>query len=369
MSTRPPSTGIGPLDHLSLRYLRQALAIPHPVDEPYVLNEVERRVIRRAKVVTLTIVVLLSVLGVLFFYWPQYSWPYLFEPTTADAFGYTFTIPLVTYLYGLLLIYVEVNLLLLFNQWGVQMIMDVCDFPRAHDAQYSQHIRSMADTAAKKSPGGFFHFSLDPYLMLPRWGLPLFFLLNLVKAFLSTLALKAVLKVFSGKLTLDPIVNVVGVPVYALWNFWASWQVLHEAQIRVMAPATIREFLSELYEEWGQNDQHRHLLLDALQFTGVLDRQHNYAHYLLTENLLNRFDLSTHTPTTNNFTKQVLQMPPNVRRSVERLVVFGVLIDGQLSLFEKRRLHSLRQHGILTYSAKEIRKISADFNQGKGLWV
>ena len=366
MSTRPPGNGIDLLDHLSLRYLRKALALPHPADEPYVLNEVESRVILRVKVVTLTIAILLGALGVLLFYWPQYNWPDLFRETSVSIMGSTYALPLVTILYSLLLVYAEVNLLLVFNQWGVQMIMDVCDFPRAHDAQYSQHVQSMADTAQKKSSGGFFHFSLDPYLTLPRWGLPLFFLLAIVKAIFSVLSLEVVFKTLFGKYKVNQMAYM---PLYAFWNLWASWQVLHEAQVRVMAPATIREFVDELYDDWEQNEEFKPLLLEALHFTGVLNRQHNYAHYLLTENLLSRFSLPADVSATGQFAERMHQTPVHIRRSLERLVVFGVLIDGRLSWFEKQRLRDLRRVGVLTYSAPEVRQISADYNRGKGLWV
>lgn len=369
MSTRPPGNGVGPLDHPSLRYLRQALAMHHPADEPYVLNDTESRVIWRAKVITLTITGLLGVLGPLLFYWPQYSWPNLFEPTTVFVSGSAFNLPLVTILYGLLLIYTETNLLLVFNQWGVQMIMDVCNFPHTHDAQYGQHVQAMADTAHKKSFGGFLHFSLDPYLMLPRWGLPLFFLLATVKAFFSALALKFALRTLFVADATSQAINMAGVPLYAFWNIWASWQVLHETQVRIMAPATIRGFISELHDEWGHHDQFKPLLLETLHFMGVLNRQHNYTHYLLTETLINRFSLLPDTRLTGQFPKHMIDTPPNVHQSLQRLAVFCALIDGRLSGFEKKRLHSLRRRGILTHSASEVRQLGVDFNRGKGLWV
>lgn len=368
MSNRPPGNSVGPLDHLSLRYLRQALAMHHPADEPYVLNDTESRVIRRAKVITLIITGLLGVLGPVLFYWPQYSWPDLFEPTTVFVSGSAFNLPLVTILYGLLLVYTETNLLLVFNQWGVQMIMDVCNFPRAHDAQYGQHVQAMADTARKKSLGGFLHFSLDPYLMLPRWGLPLFFLLAIVKALFSALALNFVLKTLFVA-DASQAINMAGLPLYAFWNLWASWQVLHETQVRVMAPATIRGFINELHDDWGKHDQFKPLLLETLRFMGAMNRQHNYAHYILTETLIDRFNLLSDTRVTGQFQEHIIDTPPNVRRSLERLAVFCALIDGRLSGLEKQRLHSLRRRGILTYSTSEIRQLGVNFNRGKGLWV
>ena len=369
MSTRPPNNSTGPLDHLSLRYLRQALDMSHPVDEPYVLNAVESRVIRRTKVVTLTTAALMGVAGVLLLYWPQYNWPGLFTNTTVHLFGNSYELPLITTLYGLLLIYLEVNLLLAINLWGVKTIMDVCQFPRAHDAQYDRHLESLAKAAFEKSQQGILRFGIDPYLNIPRWGLSIFFLLNIVKAALSNLVAKFFVKQFLGQYAVRQMADLIGMPIYALWNTWASWQVLHEAQIRVMAPTTIREFVHELHEEWEKNDQFRPLILEALQYISILKRQYNYAHCLLTETLRDRFELPTDVPLTGHFAEQALQAPLAVRRSLERLIVFGALIDGNLSWLEKRRLRTLRKKGFLTYSTNAIQRIGTDYNQGRGLWV
>ncbi|MVM30736.1 hypothetical protein GO755_11895 [Spirosoma sp. HMF4905] len=352
-----------------MRYLRQVLDMSHPADEPYVLNSIESRVIRRTKIITLTITSLLGITGVLLLYWPQYIWPELFSTTTVRLFGNTHELSLITALYSILLVYLEINLMLAINLWGVKSIMEVCQFPRAHDAQYERHLQSLANAALEKSQYGILRFGVDPFMTMPRWGLTIFFLSTIAKAALSTLILKITLKQFIGRYALRPVTDLVGLPIYALWNTWASWQTLHEAQIRVMAPITIREFVHELHEEWGKNEQFRPLILEALHYASILKRQYNYAHFMLTETLIDRFELSRTTPLTGHFTEQVLQAPLAVRRSLERLIVFGVLVDGKLSLLEKRRLHELRKKGVLTYSANDIERIGMDYNQGRGLWV
>jgi hypothetical protein len=369
MSTRPPDDSPGPFDHLALRYLRQSLDMPHPVDEPYVLNPLESRVIRRTKVITLSAAALLGILGVILLYLPQYFWPFLFTTTPVRLFGNVHDLPLVTTLYGILLVYVEVNLLIELNAHGVKSIMRVCHFPNAHDAQYEQHLQSLTSAVFEKKSRGFLRFGLDPYLTIPRWGLTIFFLLNIIKAALSSLTVKFLLKRLMGRYALIRATNLVSMPIYAFWNAWASWQVLHEAQIRVMAPITIREFVHELHEEWGKNDQFRPLILEALHYIGVLQRQYNYAHSLLTETLINQFKLPADANITGHFPEQITHAPVAVRHSLERLIVFGTLIDGNLSWFEKRRLNKLRNKGFLTYSNAEIQRIGENYNDGRGLWV
>lgn len=365
MSTRPPNNSIGPFDHLAMRYLRQALDTAHPTDEPYVLNADECRRIRQAKALTLMAAALLGILGVLLLYLPQYYWPDLFVSTPVRAFGTVYQLPLITVLYGILLVYLEVSLLIVINLRGVQSIMRACQFPRAHDAQYDRHLRALADAALEQTNRGILRFGIDPYLNMPRWGLTVFFLLNVTKAVVSTILVKR----FLGRYALRQFTDLAGMPIYALWNAWASWQVLHEAQVRVMAPTTIREFVNELHDEWGKSDEFRPLILESLQYVAILKRQYNYAHFLLTETLIDRFGLRTDATLTGHFVERIAQAPAPVRRSLERLIVFGVLVDGKLSWFEKRRLRQLRRSGFLTYSTNDIQRIGEEYNQGQGLWV
>ncbi len=369
MSTRPPDNNTGPFDHLSMRYLRQALEMPHPTDEPYVLNEFESRVVRRTKNFVLTLSVLMGALGVLAFLLPQHKWPDTFSSTSVAILGQFYDLPLVHALYALLLIYLEVNVLLSLGSWGVKMIMEVCQFPGAHDAQYERHIKALADESPRKSWIGFFRLGLDPYLTMPRWGLPIFFLINILKAAFIMAFIQLILGQYLDEYTLRQTVELVSVFVYAFWNGWAAWQVLHEAQVRVMAPTTIREFVHELHEEWGKNEQFFPIIMEALQYISILKGPVSYAHFLLTETIVDRFRLSTDVSSGRHFAEHLTALPLPVRHSLERLVVFASLVDGRLSWVEKRRLQTLRKKGFLTYSAGEIRRISTDYNQGRGLWV
>ena len=369
MSTRPPSDSISSLDHGALRYLRQALDISHPIDEPYVLNSTESRVIRRTKVVTLTMAALVGLTGILLYYGPQYAWPDLFLANTVSLGQQSYELPFVTGLYALLLLYFEVNLLVSLNNWGIRSILNACNFPRAHDAQYESHLQSLATTTLTGKKAGFMRFGVEPYLNVPYWGLNLFFLSTILKAALTHVTLRVLAKHSLSQLALSQLTAVVGVPIYAIWNAWSSWRVLHEAQVRVMAPATIREFANELHEEWGKNDEFRPLILEALDYLCILNHQYNYAHLLFTATLLDRFKLQADITLTGHFPERAVAAPAAVRHSLERLVVFGVLVNGNLSRFEKNRLNELRKKGLLTYSSDDISRLGKTYNQGRGLWV
>ncbi len=357
------------LDTLAMRYLSHSLTISHPADEPYVLNDLESRVIRRTKKATIVAAAFLGILGVTLLYLPQQSWPAFFSNTPVTINGSVYQLPLITILYGVLLVYTEVNLLLAINRWGVRLIMHVCQFPRNHDAQYDRHLRALANAALEESNKGIIRFGVDPYLHLPRWGVTVFLLLNLAKAALSELALKTMLTQGAGRYMFRQMTDFVGAPFYAFWNAWASWRVFHEAQIRIMAPTTIREFVNELHDEWGKDDQFRSLILEALDYTGVLKSQYNYANFLLTETLTDRFALKTTDTLTGHFAERLAASPATVRLSIERLLIFGVLIDGKLSLADRKQLKLLRKKGVFTQDMQDIEQLSREYNAGRGLWV
>ena len=367
MSTQPPENTPGPIDQLALRYLRRALNSSHPTDEPYVLNELETYIIRKIKWQTLGMAGMLGILGVLLLYLPQYFWPSFFQHTSLSVFDYTVEAPLITALYSILLVYLEIYALLYINLRAVRYIMAVCQFPRQHDAQYERHLHALA-TAQESENMAALRYSTSPYLGLPRWGLTFYLVMNRLKAGLNNMVLKFFMNRFFGQLVVHQLTDFVSMPVYAAWNVWASHRVIHEAKIRVMAPLTIREFVENLHDEWKTNEAFCLLIPEALHYVAILEQQHNYAHLLLAENITERFGIQAIEPT-GSFLKKLETTSPELRRPLERLLVFSVLIDGELSGFEKKQLGKLKKEGWLSYSIDDIEAIGEEFNKGRGLWV
>jgi hypothetical protein len=368
MSTQPPDNTPGPIDQLALRYLRGALEPPHPTDEPFVMNNRESHVIAKIRWQTLAMAGVFGVLGVVLLYLPQYLWPAFFENTDLTFLKTTYALPLITLLYGLLLVYLEIYALLYINLRAVRYVMAVCQFPRQYDAQYERHLHALADAAQEKENQGMLRFGIDPYLGLPQWGLTAFLVVTKLRAAISTVGLKFVLRRLPGQLAIGQLIDLAGLPIHAFWNIWASNRIIHEAKIRVMAPLTIREFVDGLYEEWKHNQAFCELIPEALQYVSILERQYNYAHLLMTETLMDRFGLQVIKPT-GHFLDRLAEAPAEVRRPLERLIIFGVLIDGNISWFEKRRLRQFQQRGWLSYSIEEIEEIGREYYKGRGLWV
>ncbi len=369
-----PNTPTGdpnkPVDPATLRYLRAALDVPHPADEPFVLSERESRHIRQIHRQTLGLAALLGIIGMSLFYGPQIWLPALFSLTRLP-WGDNFVVfPLLTSLYGLLLIYLEVSVLLTINLRAVQHIMAICQFPRSHDGQYAHHLLLMEQAARQQPFRGLLQPGIDAYLGMPHSGLNLFFAISTLKAILTDATARFLIRQLAGLYSLNQITYWLGLPILALWNVWASEAVLHEIRIRVMVPLTVREFVNELYEQWGQHAGFRSLILEVLHFGVVLTRQHNYAHLVLTEAIVHRFKLEpAQAPPTGHLLILLTKQPPDVRQSIERLLIFSMLIDGRLSPAEKYQLRRLAGMGWLTHTIADIEALGANYRAGKGLWV
>lgn len=368
MSNAPPNDSSGPLNHLNMRYLRRALDAPHPTDEPYVLNEVEAWVIRRVRLQTLTLAAGLGLALVLFYYLPHYFWPLFFTDFILTIKGIGYVMPAISMLYGVLLIYVEVHALMSINLNAIRTIMAICQFPRAHDDQYDQNLRAIARAALNRQFGSIFSIQSDAHFGRPGWGLPAFFWLNTTKALLSFGLFQFLLNRFTDSSTGQLGISLLGTVIFALWNEVASFQILREAQVRVMAPLTIHSFVDELHEEWGKNEEFRQLIPTVLACMGIQKRHYNYAHHLLAETIEHRFECRLDTPVSD-----ALNHPPTVPAPIctglERLIIFAALVDGRLSGSEKKCLQHLRAKGWITYALADIQQIGRQYNDGKGLWV
>jgi hypothetical protein len=74
-----------------------------------------------------------------------------------------------------------------------------------------------------------------------------------------------------------------------------------------------------------------------------------------------------HSP--DDFLPQMAALPPDMQRSVERLLIFSLLIDGHFSTREREQLQKLQNHKLLTYSMTDINQLHRDYVAGKGLWL
>jgi hypothetical protein len=336
-----------------------------PVDEAYILNEQERSTIKRVRSRAISIAALYGLLGVVLLFLPQFFLPNWFPQTEVGFFGTQLSLPLVSWVYAGLLVVIEIYALNILNINAVAKIAAACHFPNKQNPNYHLQLKGLMGAALEKPSTEINQFGINPFLGLPKFSYTAFFVLNKIKATLSNALVKVLVSRLLGRVALRNIADLIGIPIFAFWNAWATHLVLKEATMRIMAPDTIDIFVQRLFTLYKDNIAFKNLIKDALQYTAVLKRNYNYAHYVLANTCIQVFDIKDENYETD-FVRNYNKVDAHVAKGLLALVVFGVTIDGKLSHREKEQLQQLIDVGA-QITIQEIETIALHFKDGKGM--
>lgn len=356
------SESTGYLDRAGLRYLTRIFETDHPSDEPFVLTPGERKLLTWARSSVGVGSALLGGVVALAFLLPHHFWPTWFAATPIGYWDW----PIVSILYGLLLIYLMVHGLQAFHAGAVRFMALVCQFPRYHDSDYLQNLDTVAALAQQRS---FWTRALHRCPLIPH-TIPGYLWVNSAKAAIITWLTYLALhrwggipgnNIWEGPVT--PAVLLLG-----FFNGWASYRITEDALIRMLAPLTIRQFVNELIDEYGRDSALKTWIPAVFQRTDAGTELANYAHLMCVKMTASRFTIPTDT-IFETPAADLTACPPRLRAGLERLLVFSILIDGRLSRREKTLIHRLNQSGWLKTSLPDIRKQRSNYLNGKGLWI
>lgn len=348
-----------------MRYLRRSLDTSHPTDEPYVMGDDEVFLTQRVTYATLLATGVVSTLTVLLFQLSQLAWPNFFTHTAVVFMNTTFMLPLITLLCASLLLYLAIHLTTGVNRIGVRAIAQIFQFPRIHDPRYDYHTETMARLARFKRHSYRLNPGLNAHMLQPRSGLLSHFMITLTGGFIVS----SLLTYWLYSCVNEAVAIGIGLALYLGWSIYVAKRVQFELTVRILAPTTIRSFVNELREEWHTNEQFQSVLTDVLNYAGVLHNLHVYAHLLLVETLTDRVNVAVLPHASDDFLPQIAALPPDMQRSIERLLIFSMLIDGHFTSQERKRLQKLQDYKLLTYSLDDVNQLRDDYVAGKGLWL
>lgn len=366
MDTQNNPKGI--VEKLAHRYIKDSVAKnTYPSDEPHLLNEHEIKTINRVRTKTLVMAAVIGTLGVLFLYLPQYFMPFLFPVSHFKLFGSVYDIEIVATVYGIALIWPELWALNYINLKAVKEISLACVYPRPNSNDFDFHVNALTDAGLEKEDKGIQKFGLNPYLHIPKAMLWAILIVNRLKATLSNMVIKIVIKRILGRYAVRQVTDLAGIPIFAFWNAWASDQVITEAKFRIMAPMALSGVLQKLQNLQTDFSQY---IFSALQFSVAQKRKYNYAQFYWSNLLHQSYSFKD----TGNYSFEVFnhalkKEKPEVQKAISIIIVCSMVIDGKLSLRERKALKSLHNEGWLTYNIDEILNISKSFNTGKGLLI
>ena len=272
-------------------------------------------------------------------------------------------------IFSLVMVFIEIWYLTYVNINAVAAIAKTCGFPRETDVDAEGNIQTLVNVSIEKKQKELKSLGINPYEGLSSTGVFAFQIIIKLKAAISSFIWKILVTKLLGRYAFRMLIDVLGAPLYACWNIWASKKVMNEARVRVMAPSLIKQYTAILFEEFGGNQEFMKVLYNTLHSISTSKRSFHYNHFLLASSLLTRFDieLNDRMEVNSDFLKKIDELSIEVQVAVSKLVLFGIMIDGNLTFMEKRSVRILQKEGVIPYSMNQISGWSRNYFDGKGM--
>ena len=318
---------------------------------------------------TLGFSALSGTLGVLLLYLPPHFFPESFALWTVHInwFG-GFDFPIFATVYGVVLAVAEIYFLVWLNIRAVHKMAIICGFPPKEDPNYHLHIQSLINIGVEKNARNELSIGLNPWQGYSRFRIIMIFVWTKIRATLSNMLFKMLLRRILGRYAIRVVVDVAGVPIMAGWNMWAANKVMKQARVRILSPGFIQQSVLYLHKKYHNNEQFKSVLYDILQFLAVRKRSFHENHYLLSINLLKTFNIpfkESHL-IEDDFIEKLGRLPEDMHDDVAHLIIIGMIIDGHLSGLEKKALNELAEISIIDYNADQVKQIMKAFLAGNG---
>lgn len=341
-------------------------------EELFLLSEKEIAALRKIRRTTYFKAVMAGSLGVILLYVPYHLWGAALFPTTLVTLPYLaepLALEIEFLVYSVILVVLEIIYLTRLNIHAVSAIAAACGCPSRHDPNFEDNVHALIAVGLEKKQKELSSIGINPYEGLSKWSVVLYQIALKLKAALSGFLVKLLVTKVLGRYALRMVVDLAGIPVYAFWNAWGARTIMNEARVRVMAPPLINKFTQSLYDEFKDNAEFRSAIYNTLQAISTSKRSFHYNHFLLATSILNRFEIPVTTSPNyeDDFLEKVPKFDASVERAIAKLLLFGIMIDGRLSLREKRALQNLRELRVMPYSKEEVKRWTRDYFEGRGL--
>jgi len=165
-------------------------------------------------------------------------------------------------------------------------------------------------------------------------------LLYKAKIALSTLLLKALIRGALGRATARAVLDLIGVPVTAVWNAVVCHYVLREARLRILGPSAVVELLSNVLESRHITRMAWQVAERAVASAVVRTRDFHPNHVALIGALSRHAPLSEieQPDNTERFILELAKLGPTDQEFVLRVLVIAAILDGRLTRAERRLL-------------------------------
>ena len=290
---------------------------------------------------------LVGALAVLLYYLPYHMFPSFFAIGNVELnlFGSGIEISPISILYNLFNLTIELFLLGLINVEMVTEISKILKFKNEKAIFFDMHKIELVNISLENYKSKEKEIGIDPFAELSKFRIVLFFIFNKIKAFLSNLIIKILVRKLAGRYLLRLYTDLVGMPIYFFWNAFACREVYRRTVFYFYSQNLINLAIEYIELKHGSREEIKPILYELLATIAVKKRELNSTHFVFSYKLLDQFQVPFQKKyeLQKNFIDVLKQLPNELTNDLLLLFVTGMIIDGSINRTEKKELARIRK--------------------------
>lgn len=350
---------------LGKRYLtKKTVHLLGQNEKGYKLSQADRQAIRKLTYKTYLYSALIGIGAVLVVVLP-FHFTSFFDAQQFELFGYKFEFELYYSLYAIGMLFPEIWLLNLTHIRAVKAMCEIAHYPGNDRDDYEEQIILLTEAGFDMPGKHMERFQINPYLGLSTFSYYGLFVLNKLKATLTNVVVKLMVRRLLGRYALRIVTDLMGLPIFAFWNAYASKKVLLEARTRIMASSATRAFMTSFQEEeWTRMTPY---LGKLFHFVAQQKRAYNFALYAFMHQITQRVGAVDLSCDRELNWEDVFVADDETNELLSRLFVFALIIDGSLSVRERLTINKLEKQSWFLFETADIERTLKHYKEGKGV--
>jgi len=330
-------------------------------------NEAILKAAKKIKTNTLLTAALYGALGVAFLYIPQYIFTDSFSKVeyTIPFINYKFELSVFELLYGFVLVGIEIWLLMKGDLKAVSKIAAVYGY-NAKNKNFEAE--ELALIGLGKDRNRFTEVGINPYQNFSKTGVLFLRLLFLIKAMLSNFIFKIIIKRVLGRLAIRAVVDLAGIPIYAVWNAYASSIVIRKTDMRMKSMKQMSKTGKYFSDKYKDNKEFTELIYDTFEYIAVTKKSFYPTDYIFAKHFFNIFNIKIEEEhkLSENYFEKLKSLPDDIKLAVGQILILGFLLDGKIGGFEIGIINKLKKNNIIPYSLNHIKQWTKHYKLGNG---
>ena len=310
---------------------------------------------------------MLGALGVVLLYLPHQMYPHFFPwHEVSNPLVGKIKIKWAFSIYGLVLAFIEIVLLVMLNLVSVSKLAKRYEFPKQDHPDKELHIHTLIDLSLERKPKKLLQMGIDPHQGMRKWAIILFVFVVSLKATISNIFVKLFAERIVGRFFLVEYIDYIGIPIFAAWNIYGTYQVLKSAKLRIVTTEVVDRFVQEMKARSAAEALPKHLYKEALQFVAYCKRGFDHNHYYLTKKVYDELQISSDKVFCDleQIKYHMKTLGPQQKRDLVEVILLGIIIDGTVSRREAHVVRELKRENIITYDLSQVRSMAKNMSQG-----